>query len=176
MRAVINRKYTPKFLPTGEAMTEHQNQPTKSTMKTLRSLIGFAVILAVVYFGNVQLQTYLGKQAFDKTGLPEMPLEAALQKAKEQNQLVLADMSAIWCPSCRKLDSEVFADTAVQQEIVSNFIFTRIEYESEEGEAFMKRYNVRGFPTLLLIAPDGSKVRQLPLTYSPKEFIANLRN
>lgn len=158
-------------------MTDDNTKVTLSpkALKSLRSTIGFVVILAVVYFGNVEFQSYLGKKAFEQTGLPEMPLEVALQKAKDLNQLVLADMSAIWCPSCRKLDAEVLSKPEVQQAIVSKYVFTRIEYESEEGEALMEKYGVRGFPTLLLIAPDGTKVRQLPLTYNPQEFIAHLK-
>jgi thioredoxin-related protein len=50
-------------------------------------------------------------------------------------------------------------------------VFARIEYESEEGEAFMEKYQVRGFPTVLILDAEGNKLMQLPLTFSPTAFV-----
>jgi thioredoxin-related protein len=66
------------------------------------------------------------------------------------------------------------ADSAVRDHIRDNFVFATIELESEEGEAFMARYGVRGFPNLLILAEDGELIRKLPLTFDPKVFLAEL--
>lgn len=138
-----------------------------------RIVIAVAVVIAA-YFIMVEVQTRLGKKALAATGLVSLPLEDALIRAAGENKLVLADLSAIWCPSCRALDKNVFADSRVKDAITQKFVFSRIEYESPEGEAFMERYDVHRFPTLLLLQPGGDVVRQLPITSDPDSFLQAL--
>ena len=139
-----------------------------------RQLIKWTLIVVLVfcaYLGNTYVQSYLGKQALQATGLTLNTLDQALVEAQRSNKMVLADMSAIWCPTCRKLDKLVFSDNDVQAIIEQGFVFARIEYESKQGEEFMQKYRVRGFPTLLILDSDGEKLTQLPLTFEPQEFV-----
>jgi thiol:disulfide interchange protein len=138
-------------------------------------VFGIIILIPVLgYYGNRTVQTYLGQQAIDETGLELLTLEQALKVAKRDNKLVLADMSAIWCPACRKLDKQVFSDEQVKTNINQNFVYARIEYESPEGQRFMQNYQVSGFPTLLVLNGQGEKLVQLPINYAPKPFIATL--
>ena len=134
----------------------------------------FALILVAVYFINVEVQTYLGNKALKATGLENIEINAAMDQARDQSKYVLANVSAIWCPSCRTLDREVFSDEAVQREIRERFVFSRIEYESEEGQRFMAQYALTGFPNLLVIDPDGKLIKQLPVTSDPERFRSEL--
>lgn len=154
-------------------MAETENtQPTRKKFKqTMLSWLPYIAIPLVVYFGNVEVQSYLGKKALEEIELPKLSLEEALSEAAIQDKLVIADLSAIWCPSCRKLDQNVLAKPEVKAAIERDFVFSRIEYESDEGKAFAEKYNVSGFPTLLVLDPQGNKLRKLPLTFSPQEFI-----
>lgn len=143
-------------------------------MSNQRWLVKLGVLIFFVvagYYGNKAVQSHIGQQALDGTGLAVLTLDEALNKADQENKLVLADMSAIWCPTCRRLDKEVFSDESVKQVIDEQYIFARIEYESEQGKAFMQRYKVHGFPTLLVLNASGKKIRQLPLTFVPSEFV-----
>ena len=54
------------------------------------------------------------------------------------------------------------------------FVYARIEYESPAGKSFMKKYQVSGFPTLLVLNTDGEKLVQLPLNYEPLAFLETL--
>jgi len=131
----------------------------------------FAAIIVAVYFINVEVQTRLGESVLEEMTLERHSLDAALAKAKAENKLVLADLSAIWCPTCRSIDKHVLSNQAVQNVINAKYVFARIEYESPEGEAFMERYNTRIFPTLLVLSADGQKIGELPVTTVPEEFI-----
>ncbi|EDY80515.1 hypothetical protein VDG1235_129 [Verrucomicrobiia bacterium DG1235] len=133
-----------------------------------------AAAIAAAYFANVEIQTYFGKKALEEMGLERHALPAAMQKAHAENKLVLADLSAIWCPTCRNLDKQVFSNPAVQKAINKKYVFSRIEYESDEGESFMEMYDARSFPTLLILSPSGEKLRELPVTTNPDEFIQSL--
>ena len=138
--------------------------------------IGCVIILLSVlgYYGNKAAQTYLGQQAIDETGLEMYTLEQALKVANNTNKLVLADMSAIWCPSCRKLDKQVFSDERVKTQLNQDFVYARVEYESPAGKNFMQNYQVTGFPTLLVLNAEGKKLVQLPINYEPIPFLATL--
>ena len=134
----------------------------------------FAVMLLAAYFINVEVQSYLGRRALTQSGLELHELEDAFPKARAESKLVLADLSAIWCPSCRTLDQKVFSDPNVKRAIHERFIFARVEYESEQGKAFQKKYNLSGFPNLLVLDPDGRVVKHLKVVFEPTQFLAQL--
>lgn len=147
------------------------SQKLKSSLKSLTAI---ALVAAAAYFLNTTYQTHLGQKALDATGLEILSLETALEKSKKTGKPILADLSAIWCSSCRRLDSEVLANDAVKAKIQSKYLFARIEYESEEGQAFMKRHQLRGFPNLLTLDSDGKRLKRLPTTFSPETFLEAL--
>jgi thiol:disulfide interchange protein len=128
-----------------------------------------------VYFINVEVQSYLGRNALADTGLVSTNLSEAVSRAEAEGKLVLVDVSAIWCSNCRRLDREVFSDEGVKSVIAKDFVFTRLEYESDEGQKFLGERDVSGFPTLWLLAGDGKTVKRLRVTYDPNEFAAELR-
>ncbi len=138
------------------------------------SWLPYVLLPALVYFGNVELQSYLGRKALNEADLNIITFDEALKVASRENKLVLADMSAIWCPTCRRLDQNVLAKDEVKKAIADKYIFSRIEYESDKGKAFMRKYQVSGFPTLLVLDSEGNKIRKLPLTFSPEEFVSYL--
>lgn len=133
-----------------------------------------AVIPFAAYFGNVEWQTRLGQQALAATQLDFQPLATALARAKVENKPVLADFSAIWCPTCRALHSTVFMDPAVKAAIAKGYVLSRIDYESPEAPAFMQKYEVSGFPTLLVLDGDGKLLRRLPVVLDARAFAAAL--
>jgi len=141
----------------------------------LLPLLTIAVVGLVAYFIYSEIQTRLGKEAFASTGLSERSLEEAQTLAGQSGKLVLADLSAYFCPTCRKLDREILANEQVQSVIDEHYIFARVDYESEAGEAFMERYGIRGFPTVLALAPNGNLVERLPLAFDPSTYAANLK-
>ena len=142
--------------------------------KLLRNVINVVVLVAVVYFGNKGVQTYLGKEAVGNLSFQVHSLEDAKEKAKNEGKLVLADYSAIWCPSCRKLDTHVFANENVATVIGSKFVYARLDYDTEEGAAFAKEHDLVGFPRVLILRANGERLTEMPLSFEPSEYIINL--
>ncbi|MFL0811427.1 MAG: thioredoxin family protein [Agarilytica sp.] len=149
--------------------------PQKSFKQKLVSWLPYIAIPLVAYFANVEIQSYLGEKALQGITLPQHTLEGAIELAAKQDKLVLANMSAIWCPSCRRLDQNVLSQPEVKKAIEERFVFSRIEYESDAGETFMTKYGVSGFPTILVLDSQGNKLRQLPITFSAEQFIQLLK-
>lgn len=143
-------------------------------VSVLRTVLTWGAIALAVYFGNVQIQTWLGQRALARTGLTVHTLDEGLQAAADSGRLVLADVSAIWCSSCRSFDSRVLADAAVREQIDRRFVFVRLEYESDAGRAFSRRYGIEGFPRLVVLDATGELVARLPTVYDPGVFLHSL--
>jgi len=152
------------------------NKPKGAHLRSWHKWLIAAGVLLAAYFINVEVQTVLGNRALEATGLQSMTFEAALDKARIEKKLVLVDVSAIWCPSCRALDKQVFGQQQVRSVIESAFVFSRLEYESEAGKALLKHFEVSGVPTLLLINGSGDLIKQLPITYDPDQFVGILKD
>lgn len=146
----------------------------KSWFGKIVPFVVFGVILIAAYFINVEVQSYLGKQALEKTGLISLSFEKALDKARSEKKFVLVDISAIWCSTCRKLDNEIFADEDVKRFINDKYVFSRLEYESDEGQKFLEKYKVSGFPTLMLVDSGGNMVKKLQVTFDKHQFLWQL--
>ena len=155
--------------------SDKQHQAGSPLKKTLQMGVVIILVSILGYYGNQTVQSYLGQQAIDQTGLTPRTLAQALELANSSDKLVLADMSAIWCPSCRKLDQQVFSDEHVKTQLNKDFVYARIEYDSPAGEDFMQHYQVTGFPTLLILNAQGEKLVQLPVSYEPEPFLAALK-
>ncbi len=141
----------------------------------LGSLLLYGVAGLALYYGNVELQSYWGRQVLAQTGLVSVPWADALARAKTENKPILLDISAIWCSTCRKLDATVFSDLRVKKMINDRFIFTRLEYESEEGQQFLNTHEVSGFPTVWILDESGEVVKRVGITFEPAEFLNQLK-
>lgn len=148
------------------------------TLKRLKkeslSLIMMLSFGAAFYFGIQALQSFNGKRAFANTGLIPLTLAEAKIKAAQQGKPILADLSAFWCGYCVKLDKTVFSNPNVKAYLDAHYIYARIDSESDEAADFMQRYNATGYPTLVIIQPNGSLVKRINTTFDPDLFISQL--
>lgn len=142
--------------------------------KPVVGVLVLAVAAVAGYFINVEVQSYFGRQALAKAAIENHTLADALAKAKSENKLVLVDVAAIWCPTCRRLDNDIFANQEVKQKINERYVFARLEYESPEGAAFLEQHNTEGFPNLWVLDANGNAVKHLHVTFEPSEFLAQL--
>jgi protein disulfide-isomerase len=96
--------------------------------------------------------------------------DAALAKAAAEDKHVLVDFSGSdWCGWCIKLDKEVFSKEEFISYADENLIlvlvdFPRAKEQSDEqkaaNDALAKKYGIRGFPTVLILNPQGEVVKQ----------------
>jgi thioredoxin-related protein len=95
----------------------------------------------------------------------------ALAQAKTEKKMVLLDFTGSdWCPWCIKLDKEVFAQPKFQDFAKKNLILVEVDFpQSKEQTAELKKqnsdlqdkYNIQGYPTVIVLNPDGKKVGEL---------------
>lgn len=94
---------------------------------------------------------------------------AAAQKiAKEQcKPIFLFFTGSDWCAWCKKLEKEVLMTDAFSKELGSRLVFVKVDFPlhgkipdslKEQNNVLKNKYNVRGFPTVVLINPNGERI------------------
>jgi thiol:disulfide interchange protein len=95
-------------------------------------------------------------------------LEEGLAEACETNRSILYDFTAEWCPPCRLMQRQLFADPQAAAEIESRFVPVRVlDRQREEGrnprwvDSLQAHYRVNAFPTLIVAGTDGRESARL---------------
>ncbi|MDP4002707.1 protein-disulfide reductase DsbD [Methylobacterium sp. NEAU K] len=87
--------------------------------------------------------------------------EAALQAAQAEGKPVLVEFAADWCTVCRTNERTVLADAAIRERLKAvTVIRVDLTRDDADARALMQRFTVVGPPTLILMRPDGSEIRQ----------------
>ena len=91
--------------------------------------------------------------------------DAALKQAKADNHYVLIDFSGSdWCGWCIRLDKEVFSKDAFKTYAAGNLELLMLDFPQGKSQSdalkaqnkkLQGKYKVRGFPTVILLNPDG---------------------
>ena len=92
-------------------------------------------------------------------------LEQQIASARHSGQWVLIDYYADWCVSCKVMEKTVFANPEVIAALNgARLLRLDVTADSEASRALLKRYQVPGPPTLLLLGPDGVERRAQRIT------------
>ena len=99
-------------------------------------------------------------------GIWTVDLKRAQKSAKESGKkLLILFTGSDWCHWCKKLSEEVFSKPEFEQEVVKLFVPVKLDFPSKvkfpeavrkSYEAEMKRYDIRGFPTVILSDAEGN--------------------
>ena len=97
--------------------------------------------------------------------------EAAKIKAAAENKAILIDFTGSdWCGWCIKLDQEVFSQDEFKAYAEESLVLVEIDFPkdtskipagvAEKNEALAKKFGIRGFPTILILSPEGKLVEK----------------
>jgi protein disulfide-isomerase len=109
----------------------------------------------------------------------------AHSQSKAEGKLMLVHFSGSdWCGWCMKLQKEVFQKAEFQDYARSNLVLVAVDFPKrkvlppavqEANQALATKYQVEGFPTLLVLDSDGSMLGVLAFgDGGPKSFIKEL--
>lgn len=94
--------------------------------------------------------------------------KAAQAKASAEQKPMLLDFTGSdWCGWCIKLDKEVFSRDAFRDYAADSLVLVELDFPrgkpqtdevKAQNEALAEKYGIRGFPTIVLLSPEGELI------------------
>ncbi len=97
--------------------------------------------------------------------------EEAFILAEDSERLVLLDFSAAWCPPCNQLVAEVLHDPENEADL-AELVVVEIDVDRHASWAMKDRYQVGGYPTVILVRPDGTELDRVVGYPGESEFLS----
>jgi protein disulfide-isomerase len=120
-----------------------------------------ALVVAVAFSAR-------GEAAGDGEANWHIDFEAAQAEAAASGKPLLLEFTGSdWCPPCMALNREVFSQDAFaafadESLVLVKLDFPRAKEQSEatvaQNEALAERFGIRGFPTIVLLSPEGEEI------------------
>ena len=124
-------------------------------MKNLFVLIAFAATVLILPLQAVEWTT---------------DYNAAVNRSKSESKpIVLFFTGSDWCSWCTKLEREALDTPEFDQLAGNRFVFVKLDFPrkrnlpdalSQQNSELQQKYNIRGFPTLVIIDADGNTLGQ----------------
>lgn len=142
----------------------------------MRWKILIVVIAALGAFGWLRHVRTQAAPAGPKTDLTWMTdADAARAVARAENKTLLLDFTGSdWCGWCIRLDNEVFSTPEFASYAREKLVLLKLDFpkrreqsaaERKQNEELAAQYGIRGFPTIVVLRPDGTEKGRLG--YSP---------
>jgi thioredoxin-related protein len=97
-------------------------------------------------------------------------VDSAFTRAIAEKKPVFLFWTAAWCPPCNHVKSTIFT----RDEFVAKsraFVPVYIDGDTPSGQALGKRFNVSGYPTMVLLTADGNEVTRLEGSVEPAKYM-----
>lgn len=141
----------------------------------LISAFGLFLVTSIMKPGQSSLST---KTSSEIQETHYTNLNTALKAAKPKD-IFLVDFWAEWCTACHKMDEELFPAAEFKELVNENHLtivkmdFTEMDTEKEN---IVQKYEVPGFPTLLVIDSTGKEIGRIMGFHSKDETIKTLED
>jgi protein disulfide-isomerase len=141
-------------------------QQKEYTMKTAKYWLALSALTLLIAGCNEESTA----PTSETHGLWQTDLPSALATAKAENKHILMDFSGSdWCGWCIKLENEVFSKAAFIDYAQENLVLVLVDFprktqlpaeQAAANQALAQKYQVQGFPTVLILNPQGELVER----------------
>ena len=151
-------------------------------MNIRKLLIPSTFLLALVLFVANTNQAYGAEGSADWM----TDYEAAKELAAAEGKSLLLDFTGSdWCIWCIRLKDEVFSRAAFTDYAADELVLVKLDFPrgksqpaelEEQNKALAKKYNVRGFPTIVLLSPEGELIEKTGYRKGgPEAYVRHLK-
>jgi thioredoxin 1 len=132
-------------------------------MKKITQKILLTLLAAVFCFGIAACSKRYKPMLNSQQGVNFRVTTLAMAKetAKTENKPLLVFLHATWCPTCKRMENEVFVQKDLGNIYNQQLINVAIDYDSAEGHKLNELYPIRATPTLFFFNPDGTLAQKL---------------
>ena len=114
----------------------------------------------------------LAKQSSGDAGISwyKGDVDAAFAAAKEENKPVFLYWGAVWCPPCNQVKATIFN----RQDFIERsrfFVPVYIDGDTPSAQRLGARFNVSGYPTMILLKANGSEITRLPGEVDAEQYM-----
>lgn len=111
-------------------------------------------------------------------------LHEALATAKNENKAVLIEFTGSdWCPPCIAMRKNVFSKKEFIDVAKNDFVLVQLDFPkgdpalAEKNEPYAEKYEVEGFPTIVLLDSEGTPFSRFfaPQYPTVEEFLNQIR-
>ena len=130
-------------------------------MKKLILLIIFSWVLS-----DLEAQD---AKPYDPQANASKDIHKAIEQAQEENKHIILMIGGNWCPWCRKLNSFLEANDAIDSLLKSDFVMVKVNYSKENKNlSTLSKYGYPqrfGFPVLVVLNAEGKRIHTQNTVY-----------
>ena len=155
------------------ALTGAQSSPKRRTPALTNDDLGSAAREVVAIPTESEAQPPAGRDPEVVRGAIawHRDLRRAIEVARAEGKLIVADVYTDWCGWCKKMDKEIYSDPAVVA-LSRQYVFVKVNAEDRgDGQTFARDMSVKGYPTTIVLDGNG-RVLHVAQGYiaSPRAF------